>query len=38
MDKWDIIYVKDYQKDDLKKGDMNNDFGFRVDTDFYIVS
>jgi hypothetical protein len=37
MDKWDIVYVKDMPRD-LKKGETDLDFGFRVDTDFYIVS
>jgi hypothetical protein len=38
MDKWDIVYVKDYKKTELNKGDTEPDFGFRIDTDFYIVS
>ena len=35
-DKWDIVYVDDMPKD-LKKGDVS-DFGFKIETDFYIVS
>jgi hypothetical protein len=37
MDKWDIYYEKDMPKD-LKDGETDDDFGFRVNTDFYIVS
>jgi hypothetical protein len=37
-DKWDVVYVKEYEKEELKKGDMNPSFGFRIDTDFHIVS
>jgi hypothetical protein len=37
MDKWDIVYVKDMPKD-LKDGEVDEDFGFRVNKDFYIVS
>jgi len=35
--KWKIIY-QDELPAALKKGDMNPDFGFKIDTDFYIVS
>jgi len=34
---WDIIYV-DEMPEETKKGDVNEDFGFKVDTPFYIVS
>jgi hypothetical protein len=34
---WDVVYVKNWPKD-LKKGDFNRDFGFKILTDFYIVS
>jgi hypothetical protein len=37
-DKWNVVYVKDYEQQALKKGDMNTEFGFRIDTDFHIVS
>jgi len=33
---WDIVYVEDWREP--KKGEMNKDFGFKVDTDFYIES
>jgi len=33
---WDIVYVADWKEP--KKGEMNTDFGFKVDTDFYIES
>jgi hypothetical protein len=32
-----VIYVKDI-KPDLKKGDINPDFGLKILTDFHIVS
>jgi len=32
------VYVKEYEKVELKKGDWDKDFGFRVNTDFHIVS
>jgi hypothetical protein len=34
---FDIVYVKDMPRD-LKKGEMNKDFGFKIGTDFYIES
>jgi hypothetical protein len=34
---WDVIYADQYPKEP-KKGEMNEDFGLRVDTTFYIVS
>jgi hypothetical protein len=34
---WDLIYQSDWVEEP-GKGKMNNDFGMRVDTDFYIVS
>jgi hypothetical protein len=34
---WDLIYEKDWVQEPTK-GNMNNDFGLRVDTDFHIVS
>jgi len=34
---WDIVYAKD-MKPDPKKGEMNTDFGFRVETPFHIVT
>jgi hypothetical protein len=34
---WDIVYVKD-MPEETKKGDVNPEFGFKVDTPFYIVS
>jgi hypothetical protein len=34
---WDLIYQKDWIEEP-GKGEMNTDFGFRVDKDFYIVS
>jgi hypothetical protein len=34
---WDIIYVKDMPAEP-KKGEMNTDFNFKVDTNFHIVS
>jgi len=37
MDKWDIVYAKDMPKD-LKNGEYDEDFGFYVNKDFYIVS
>jgi hypothetical protein len=37
-DKGDVVYVKEYEKEELKKGDTNPYFGFRIDTDFHIVS
>ena len=33
---WDIVYVSDWSEP--KKGEMNEDFGFKVDTDFFIES
>jgi len=34
---WDIVYVEDW-KPEPKKGEMNEQFGFKVDTDFYLES
>jgi hypothetical protein len=34
---WDLIYQKDWIEEP-GKGEMNTDFGFRVEKDFYIVS
>jgi hypothetical protein len=34
---WDLIY-SDEMPPDLKKGDMNKDWGMKVETPFYIVS
>jgi len=34
---WDIVYVKD-MPDEPKKGELNKDFNFKVDTDFHVVS
>jgi hypothetical protein len=34
---WDLIYA-DEMPPDLKKGDMNKDWGMKVETPFYIVS
>jgi len=34
---WKIVYV-DEMPEDLKKGEMNKDWGMRIDTPFYIVS
>jgi hypothetical protein len=34
---WDLIYAKDW-KGEPKKGEWNRDWGFRVDTDFHIIS
>lgn len=34
---WDLIYMKDW-KGEPTKGEMNEDFGLRVDTDMYIVT
>jgi hypothetical protein len=34
---WDIVYVKDIPAEP-KKGEWNRDFGFKVDTDFHIVT
>jgi len=34
---WDIIYADEW-KGDPKKGEMNEDFGLKVETDFYVVS
>lgn len=38
MNKWDIVYIKDYEKKEVKKGEYDHDWGFRVNTDFHIVS
>ena len=35
--KWDIVYVKD-MKPEPKKGEMNEDFGFKVEIPFHIVT
>lgn len=35
--RWDLIYVDQFIKDP-KKGQLNRDFGLRVDTDFHIIS
>jgi hypothetical protein len=34
---WDLIYTKDW-KGEPTKGQWNRDWGFKVDTDFHIVS
>jgi len=34
---WDIIYADEYPEEP-KKGELNKDFGFKVDTDFHIES
>ena len=34
---WDIVYVDEW-KGEPKKGEMNEEFGFIVDEDFYIIS
>jgi hypothetical protein len=34
---WDIIYV-DEMPAEPKKGEMNKDFGFKVDSDFHVVT
>jgi len=33
---WEIVYVEDWSEP--KKGEMNTDFGLKVDTDFFIES
>ena len=33
---WEIVYVSDWSEP--KKGEMNKDFGLKVDTDFFIES
>jgi len=35
--KWKVIY-QDELEPPLKKGDMHKGFGFRLDTDFYVIS
>jgi len=35
--KWDIVYVDEMAKEPTK-GEMNTDFGFKVETPFHIVS
>jgi hypothetical protein len=35
--KWDVVYVKEMPAE-LKKGDMNTEFGLKVDSDFHIVT
>jgi hypothetical protein len=37
-DKWDVTYVKEYEAEQLSKGDYNPDWGFKIETDFHIVS
>jgi hypothetical protein len=37
LSQWDIVYVKNMPAD-LKKGQWNRDFRFKVGVDFYIVS
>jgi hypothetical protein len=34
---WDLIYAKDW-KGEPTKGQWNRDWGFKVDTDFHIIS
>jgi hypothetical protein len=34
---WDLIYLSDW-KEEPKTNEMNNDFGFRVNKDFHIIS
>jgi hypothetical protein len=34
---WDLIYTKDW-KGEPTKGQWNRDWGFKVDTDFHIIS
>jgi len=34
---WDIVYVKD-MPEEPKKGELNKDFNFKVDTDFHVVT
>jgi len=34
---WDVIYVNEMPAP-LKKGDTNEDFGLKVETDFHIVT
>jgi hypothetical protein len=34
---WDLIYVDEYPKEPVK-GELNKEFGFYVERDFYIVS
>lgn len=34
---WDIVYVDEW-KDEPKKGEMNSEWGFRVESPFHIVS
>jgi hypothetical protein len=34
---WDIIYA-DEMPAELKKGEMNKDWGFKINTPFYVVS
>jgi len=38
MDKWDLVYTKEYEAQELKAGDMDPEFNFKVNTDFHIVS
>jgi hypothetical protein len=35
--RWELIYVKDW-KGEPTKGQWNRDWGFKVDTDFHIIS
>jgi hypothetical protein len=37
LTQWTIVYVKDYKRD-LRKGEVNRVFGFRVGVDFHIVT
>jgi hypothetical protein len=37
-DKWDIEYVKEYERRLVKKGQYDSRWGFRVETDFHIIS
>jgi len=34
---WDIMYADELPAE-LKKGDLNEDWGFKIDTSFYIIS
>jgi len=34
---WDVQYVDDLPKE-LKKGDMNKEFGMKIESDFHIVT
>jgi hypothetical protein len=36
-DKWNVVYVKEYEENELKKGDLDPEWGFKLNTDFHIV-